>query len=54
MALSTQAFGGAGDGSRSMASLTQWKERQQQCAEQVDMQALLNNVRASLRTQGLM
>ncbi|KAE9040534.1 hypothetical protein PR003_g4962 [Phytophthora rubi] len=53
MALSTQAFGGGGDGGRAMSSLTQWKERQQQCADQVDLQALLNNVRASLRTQGL-
>uniref|UniRef100_H3GC98 EF-hand domain-containing protein n=1 Tax=Phytophthora ramorum TaxID=164328 RepID=H3GC98_PHYRM len=35
------------------SSLTQWKERQQQCAEQVDLQALLSHVRSSLRTQGL-
>ncbi|POM72123.1 Hypothetical protein PHPALM_11217, partial [Phytophthora palmivora] len=37
----------------STASLTQWKERQQQCAEQVDLPALLNTVRSSLRSQGL-
>ncbi|KAG6576349.1 Calcyphosin-like protein [Phytophthora cinnamomi] len=49
MALSTHA----GDGGKAMSSLTQWKERQQQCADQVDLHALLNNVRASLRTQGL-
>ncbi|KAG7393013.1 hypothetical protein PHYPSEUDO_013501 [Phytophthora pseudosyringae] len=50
MALSTQPFGGAGDG---VSSLTQWKERQQQCAEQMDVQALLNSIRTSLRSQGL-
>ncbi|KAF1794164.1 EF-Hand 1, calcium-binding site [Phytophthora cactorum] len=53
MALSTQTFSGTGEGSRAMSSLTQWKERQQQCAEQVDLQALLTNVRTSLRSQGL-
>jgi hypothetical protein len=37
----------------STSSLTQWKERQQQSAEQVDVQALLNSVRTSLRAQGL-
>ncbi|KAF4320312.1 hypothetical protein BBO99_00000470 [Phytophthora kernoviae] len=43
MALSAQAT----------SSLTEWKERQQQCADQLDLQALLNHVRTSLRTQGL-
>ncbi|KAL3661037.1 hypothetical protein V7S43_014053 [Phytophthora oleae] len=47
MALSAQAAGG------SMASLTQWKERQQQCAGQVDLQLLLDSVCTSLRNQGL-
>ncbi|KAF4146500.1 EF hand [Phytophthora infestans] len=53
MALSTQGFSGTGESNREMSSLTQWKERQQQCAEQVDLQALLTNIRASLRSQGL-
>ncbi|ETK91059.1 hypothetical protein F441_05427 [Phytophthora nicotianae CJ01A1] len=53
MALSSQAFSGSGEGSRAMSSLTQWKERQQQCAEQVDLQSLLTNIRTSLRSQGL-
>ncbi|KAK1931658.1 Calcyphosin-like protein [Phytophthora citrophthora] len=44
MALPTQA---------GVASLTQWKERQQQCAGQVDLQSLLNSVRTALRSQGL-